>query len=460
MKKTTLIFAAVAIAVSASAQKYNGVIDKTVAVVGGEFIMLSDVEQEVQVMHANGYSSDRNVRCDILEQMLESKLFVMQARVDSLTVNQEMVMANLNQRIDAVRGGLGGDDKVEEYFGKSVARLRQEWHKQLEEMSLTQQEQQNIAKDIPEVTPYDVRAYLDTADVRNLPVVPTKYQMSQICIYPDREKAKMEAKERLLELRERIMNGEKFTTLARLYSEDPGTARRGGELGMAPANQYWPAFGDAALALKPGMISNVVETPDGFHIIQMITKKGDLVNVRHILLKPRFTSDDREKGFSKLDSLRTQIDSAKITFELAAKIFSEDPATRTNGGQMADINTGSSYFEMDKLKPGDYMAIRNLKEGDISEPVESLDNEGRGATERNGGNLVYKIIRLDKILPAHSATFESDYNDLYDVVVGQKQNQAIDRFVEKKIKETNIVIDPLFGDCEFRRAAWAEKVRK
>lgn len=369
-------------------------------------------------------------------------------------------MANLNQRMDAVRTSLGGDDKVEEYFGKSVYKLRQEWQQQLEDMSLTQQEQMQIAKNIPEVSPFDVKTYVDTADVRNLPEIPAKYQMSQICIYPDREKAKMEAKEKLLALRERIMAGEKFSTLARLYSQDLSNARKGGELGMAAKGSFWPAFSDAAMALKPGMVSNVVETPDGFHIIQLISKKGDMFNARHILIKPEYTAEDRTKGFKTLDSLRTQIDSGKISFETAARMYSQDPATRTNGGQMADINTGSSYFEIDQLKPSDYLAIRNLKEGEISEPVESMDNEGRGATDRNFGNTVYKIIRLDRIIPSHTANFEKDYNVLFEQVQMLKQNEAIDKFLEKKISETKIIIDPLFADCEFKRAAWAEKVRK
>ena len=326
--------------------------------------MLSDIEQEVQMMRANGYASDKNMRCDILENILESLMFLMQAKVDSLTVNSEMVMANLNQRMDAVRTSLGGDDKVEEYFGKSVYRLRKEWQQQLEDLSLTQQEQQNIAKNIPEVSPFDVKSFVDTADVRYLPVIPAKYQMSQICIYPDRERAKMEAKEKLLALRERIMAGEKFATLARLYSQDLSNARKGGELGMAAKGSFWPAFSDAAMALKPGMVSNVVETPDGFHIIQLISKNGDMFNARHILIKPEYTAEDREKAFRTLDSLRVQIDSNNISFEAAARKYSQDPATRTNGGQMADINTGSSYFEIDQLKPSDYIAIRNLKEGE------------------------------------------------------------------------------------------------
>ena len=386
---------------------------------------------------------------------MENKIFLMQARIDSLTVNYDMVDGELSNRIDQYRTFLGGDEEVEKQFGKPLYKLRQELRQMFEEQSLIQSEQGEIAGRIPEVTPYDVQQFLDTVSVEDLPVVPIKYQLSQICIYPDREAAAMAVKERLLSLRERVINGERFATLARIYSEDPGSARRGGELGMASKSIFWPAFSDAAMALRPGVISQIVETPDGYHIIEVIEKKGDMFNARHILLKPQYTVEDREKAFSRLDSLRTKILDDEIKFTLAARFFSEDPATRTNGGQMADPATGSSYFEIDQLKPADYAAIQDLKEGEISEPVESTDNEGyqQGRT----GNTVYKIIRVDKIVPAHPASFTNDYAELQGRVRSERQMQAIDEFLEKKIKETYIVIDPMYEECSFSREIWREK---
>jgi peptidyl-prolyl cis-trans isomerase SurA len=325
----------------------------------------------------------------------------------------------------------------------------------LEEQSLTEQERYEIASKIAEVTPYDVQQYIDSTEPEDLPMVPVKYQLSQICVYPDREAAAMAVKEKLLSLRERIMNGEKFATLARIYSEDPGSARRGGELGMASKSIFWPAFSDAAMALRPGTISQIVETPDGFHIIEVIEKKGDMFNARHILIKPQYTNEDREKAFARLDSLKTRIQDKEMTFELAARFFSEDPATRTNGGQMADPSTGSSYFDIDQLKPADYAAIKDLKVGEISEPVESQDNEGY--QQGRSGNLVYKIIRVDKIIPAHTATFENDYTQILEKVQQNKQMEAVNKFLEEKIKSTYIVIDPLFSECEFSREAWNKR---
>ena len=456
MKHIILTAAALLTCLNLSAQKYKGgVIDKTVAVVGGETLLLSDLEGEIQQMRMNGVSSDRDIRCELLESMMEAKIFLMQARIDSLSVNNDMVESNLSQRMDWFRTQLGGDEEMEKYFGKPLYKLRQEWQKTLEEQSLTEQERAEIASKIAEVTPYDVQQYIQATEPEDLPVVPVKYQLSQICIYPDRENAAVAVREKLLSLRERIMNGEKFATLARIYSEDPGSARRGGELGMASKSIFWPAFSDAAMALRPGTISQIVETPDGFHIIEVIEKTGDMFNARHILLKPQYTTEDREKAFARLDSLKTKIQEEEISFELAARFFSEDPATRTNGGQMADPATGSSYFEMDQLKPADYAAIKDLKVGEISQPVESQDNEGY--LQGRSGNLVYKIIRVDKIIPAHTATFENDYTQILDKVKQQKQLEAVDRFLSDKIKNTYIIIDPLFAECEFSREEWNKK---
>lgn len=448
--KTAIAVLLAGVPALAFGQRYpDGIIDKTIAVVGNEVITIGQLEEEVQVMQAQGYATDRNVRCEVLENMMSAKLFLMQARLDSLSVNNDMVESELSNRMDTFLTYFGGEEGVEQQFGKPLYRLRQEWRKAFEEQSLTQQMQNNIMTGIPEVTPHDVEVYLKETDPADLPVVPVKYQLSQICIYPDREAANMAVKERLLAIRERIINGEKFSTLARIYSQDPGSAMKGGELGMASKSIFWPAFSDAAMALKPGVVSQIVETPDGFHIIEVLEKNGDMFNARHILMKPEYTDEDREKAFHVLDSLKTEMANGAVTFEMAARFYSEDPATRTNGGQMADPNTGSSYFEIDQLKPQDYAAIKDLKEGEVSDPVESLDNEGRN------GNTVYKIIKVDKILPAHTASFEHDYNLLSEQVKQEASMKAVDDFIESKLKTTYIVIDPLFKNCDFEREGWS-----
>lgn len=453
--KLAAVAATLMLPISGFAQKYgNGLIDKTIAVVGNEMVSLSELEQEILYMRMQGMYSDKNMRCEQLEKMLENKLFLMQARVDSLSVNQEMVASTLSQRIDAMRTQLGGDDNVEKTYGKPLYKLRQEWKQQMEDMSLTQQMQQQISSQVPELTPHDVKEYLAETDPADLPMVPIKYQLSQICIYPDREAANLAVKEKLLGIRERIMNGEKFSTLARIYSEDPGSARKGGELGLASKSIFWPAFSDAAMSLKPGVISQIVETPDGFHIIEVLEKKGDMFNARHILIKPSYTDEDRQKAFKTLDSLKTEIQNNAVTFQMAARFYSQDAQTKTNGGQMADPYTGSSYFEIDQLKPEDYAAIKDLKEGEISEPVQSTDNEGRN------GNTVYKIIKVDKIIPAHTASFDKDYSELLEEARSKEQEAAIDQFINGKIKTTYIIIDPLFKNCDFSREGWNKIARE
>ena len=453
MNNRILIFAVIAALFAASpavnAQKYQkGLVDRTVALIGNDMIMLSQLESEAQMMSARGASVDQKARCEILEQLLVAKLFLVQAKLDSLPVNDANVEASLEGRVNETVTYLGGEEKVEEYFGKPMHKLRQEWKEQMEEQTLIQQMQQKVAQDIPKLTPRDIEKYCEETPQEDLPIVSTQYRIRQIGLYPDKKAAEMQVKEKLISLRERVVKGEKFSTLARLYSEDPGSMTRGGELGMNSRSIFWPAFSDAAMALKPGQVSQVVETPDGYHIIQMIERKGDMFNARHILIKPKYTSEDRNKAFAKLDSIRTEIVSDSISFFNAARRYSEDLKTVANGGLLADENTGSSYFEKDQLKPADYNVLKNMKEGDISEPFESLDNEGRN------GNTIYKIIMLEKVLPSHVANYKEDYSVLQTEVDNANAQKAIDAFIAEKQKSTYLVIDPLFRTCPFMREGW------
>ena len=432
------------------AQKYDGVIDKTVALVGNSMILLSQIESEVQMMQFQGYVSDRDLRCEVLENMMVSKLFYTQAQLDSLAVNPDMVEASLNERVDNILSQLGGEAEVEKYFGKPLHMLREEWRNVFVEQNLAQEMQREVAGKVSEVTPKEVQQYYRRTSKDSLPVIPTQYQYSQIVLYPNVERAAMAVRERLLEFRQRILDGEKFSLLATLYSEDPGSAMKGGELGMASRTIFWPAFSDAAMALKEGQVSPIVETPDGFHLIQMIRKDGDMFNARHILLKPRYTAEDRDSAFIRLDSIRNVILADSITFQQGAWKFSEDTKSRTNGGLVADPNTGAPFFDVDNLKPADFKVLQNMKEGEISAPFESVDDEGRS------GNTVYKIVRLEKIRPSHTATVEEDFNVLLDITTSNKAMEAIEKFIKEKQQTTYIVIDPMFQKCVFLRDGWVK----
>lgn len=434
--------------IGSNAQTYsNGLIDKTIAVVGNEAILLSQLEAEVQMMLAQGVISTQNVRCEILENLLKQKLFLIQSKLDSLKVNEDNVEMELQDRMNNALTALGGEKELAEYFNKPVHKLKAEWRETLRETSLTQQMQQKVVSDAGTLTPSQVERFYKRVNKDSLPIISTMYQLSQIVLYPSKEAAGLVAKERLLEFRNRILNGERFSTLATIYSQDPGSASRGGELRMAPKSLYWPAFSDAAMALKPGQISQVVETPDGFHIIQMIERNGDMFNARHILIKPEYTSEDRNKAFKTLDSLKTLILADSITFDRAAFKHSFEGKSAMNHGIMIDENTGASFFEKDQLKPADYNAVRNLKEGEISEPFESLDNEGRG-------NVIYKIIRLEKILPSHVANIKDDFMVVQNVANGDLAQKAIDKFIAEKQVENYIYVDDLFKNCQFSSKGW------
>ncbi|HOO69064.1 MAG: peptidylprolyl isomerase [Bacteroidales bacterium] len=434
---------------SAFGQKYgNGLVDKVIALVGNEMIQLSAIEEEVQMQIMQGVISDKNIRCEILENMLVSKLMLNQARLDSLTVNEEYVELELENRLQDIKTRLGGEKATEEYFHKPIFRLKQEWRELFREQSLTRDMQSTITEGVQPLTPKDIEDFYRDTPKDSLPIIPTQYQLSQIVLYPPKEEAVLMVKERLLEFRERILNGERFSTLATLYSQDPYSARRGGELGMAAKQMYWPAFGDAAIVLKEGQVSQIVETPDGYHLIQLIEREGDMFNARHILLKPDVLSSDRIDCLNRLDSIGNAIKTDSLTFERAAILYSEDPPSRLNGGRMADENSGSMLFDKDQLKTNDYNVLKDMKEGDISPAFESRDNEGRE------GNVIYKIIRLDKIIPSHTANLEDDYNVIQNMAENKQRLDAIEAFIKEKQQTTYIRIDPLFRDCVFKRDGW------
>lgn len=443
------ILALTATSTAAFSQKYNnGLVDKTIAIIGNDMIQLSTIEAEVQMMMVQGVTSDKNIRCEILEDLLTNKLLLTQARLDSLNVSGENIEGELNNRISQVLTQLGGEKALEEYFKKPLFKLKQEWREAIHEQLLTQEMQRKVAQGAPELTPSDVEAFYNRTPKDSLPIISTQYQIKQIVLYPNKEAAVLAVKERLLEFRERVMKGEKFSNLAAIYSQDPGSAIKGGELRMASKQLYWPAFSDAAMSLKPGQVSQIIETPDGFHLIQLIERDGDMFNARHILLKPLYTTEDRTSAFAKLDSLRTKIIADSINFETAALRFSQDPKTYINGGLMAEEMSGSSLFEKDLLKPEDYAIIKDMKVGDISEPFESTDNEGRS------GNTIYKILKLVKIVPSHVASFKDDFSILLNEAKNQASLKEIDKFITKKQESTFIRIDPMFTGCEFKREGW------
>jgi peptidyl-prolyl cis-trans isomerase SurA len=430
-------------ATTSQAQEKN-VIDKVIAVIGNEAVLLSDIEMDIYQRKMHGILSEENLFCKVLEDMLQSRLLIAQAKIDSLTVTQSAIQSSVDDRINYFIAQLGSEKAVEDQFKKPISKVREMLNEQAESQSLIEQMKNKIVSGI-EITPSDVKRFYETIPQDSIPIIPEQYSFQQITVYPPTADANFEVRERLLELRERIMKGEKFSTLAILYSQDIESAKRGGELGLSPATNFVVAFRNAALSLKAGQVSHIVETEYGFHIIQMIEKQGkDLINVRHILLKPVYSANDQRLAFSRLDSIKNIITSDSITFEQSALFFSQDEKTRMNGGLVVNSQTLSPRFDKDQLG-NNYFILRELKTGQISDPFKSTDNNGRE---------VYKIVKLKEIIPSHKANLKDDFPIIKSMVEGQKQMEKIMKWLDKKQQETYIRIDDDYKDCKFENKNW------
>ncbi|HBI81591.1 MAG TPA: peptidylprolyl isomerase [Bacteroidales bacterium] len=430
--------------ISSYAQE-NISIDKVIAVVGNERILLSDIEQELLRIKMQGSANTNINRCELLEQFLIQKLLITQAKIDSIEVNEGSIEAEVDRRLKYFINQIGSEKALENYFNKPIFEIKDDLREIIREQQLTQQMQRNIIDKV-NITPSDVKAFYKKIPTDSLPELPMQYELQQIVIYPpDTEKAKLEAKEKLLEIRNRVLNGERFATLAALYSEDRASAIKGGELGFRSREELVKAFADAAFNLKEGQISQVVETEYGLHIIQLIEKRNDQVNVRHILLKPQFTSDLLSKAVQKLDSIANLIRTDSISFDNAVLRFSEDKKSNLNKGLMLNPFTNTSLFEKEQLQPSDFYAIKDLKEGEFSSPFESRDEHA---------NIVFKIIRVKRIIPAHKANLKDDYDIIQQLAKSNKENEILGDWVSKKIKSFYIRIDEEFHSCNFHSQGW------
>lgn len=438
-----LVFTAVAVVPVKSQESIA--IDKVVAVIGNERILLSDVEQELLRIKMQGNTKAVITRCNVLEQLMIQKLLITQAKIDSLNTNENSVEIEVDRRLKYFINQIGSEKALENYFNKPIFEIKDDLREIIREQQLTQQMRQKIVDKV-KITPSDVKSFFKKIPADSLPMVPLQYELQQIVIYPPAaDKAKLEARERLLEIRNRILNGERFATLAALYSEDRASAIKGGELGFRSREELVKSFADAAFNLKEGQVSQVVETEYGFHIIQLIEARKDQVNVRHILLKPRFTNDLLAKAIEKLDSIANKIKADSITFDEAVMRFSEDKKTNLNKGLMVNPQTNSSLFEKELLQPSDFYAIKDLKEGEFSAPIESRDEHA---------NVVFKIIKVKRIVPAHKANLKDDYDKIQAMAKASRENEILRDWLNKKIKTVYIRIDKEFHNCDFETKGW------
>jgi peptidyl-prolyl cis-trans isomerase SurA len=423
----------------------DNVVDKIIAVVGNQVVLKSDVENRFISLQAQGYTSGSvDLKTEIFEDLLIQKLMIAQAAIDSIEVTEQEVENDLDRKMEMYISKIGSKEKLEQYFGKSILDMKNDLRDDTRNERIKEKMQAEITKDI-HITPAEVREFYNQFGKDSLPTISGELEVQQIVSYPqvtDDEKDRIRNK--LREFRDRVHNGESFSTLAVLYSEDPGSARKGGELGYTPRASLVPEFANVAFNLKTDKVSKIVETEYGFHIIQFIDRKGERINVRHILLKPKIEEVKRTQATSRLDSIADLIRSEKMNFNEAAFYFSADKDTRNNGGLIVNPYTGSSKFEKDNLPPAIAQQINDLKINEISEPFLDV-SEGKDA---------YKIIKIKSETKSHKANLSDDWNIFENMLTNKKQQDILSKWIKEKQANTYVHIDDTYKNAVFRFKGW------
>ena len=460
MKRNVVLCLLTLLSVQVFAQKQSQVVDKIVAVVGKNVILQSDVENQYMQYRLQGGAegSYQSLHCEILESLLFQKLMLNQAEMDSLTVEDDVVDAEMARRMGEYMAGFGSQEKMEAVLGKTLPEIKDELRPIVKDRMLQEQVMNKIIENVV-VTPSEVKSFYKSMPQDSIPMVSPEYEIAQIVKRPPVSiDEKLEVKDRLYQIRKRILSGESiFSTMAILYSEDPGSARKGGELGFVGKGEFAPAFETAAFNLRDGEISEVIETEFGFHIIQLIERRDDMVNCRHILLTAKVPVEALEKAKNELDSVATLIHSGEITFDEACKKFSDDD-TKNNGGYILNPATAGNRISVTDLQELEqypqYAEFKNLafvisrlEEGEFSEPVPMYTRDSQDA---------YRIVMVKKKVEAHKANLTDDYNLIQGWALEQKKQQAREKWIREKANKAYIRIDENFADCEFN-FDWTQK---
>lgn len=432
-------------------QAQTNVIDEVVWVVGDEAILKSEVEEARLHALSQGQKFDRDPYCVIPEQLAVQKLFLNQAAIDSVEVSESEVIQQVdfltNQYIEAI----GSREKMEEYFNKTSTEIREAMRDNARDGLTVQKMQQTLVGEV-KVTPAEVRRYFNDLPSDSIPYIPTQVEVQIITHQPKVSIAEEERiKKELRDYTERINNGEiSFSTLARLYSEDKLSAIKGGELGFEGRGQLVPEYANVAFNLQdPNKVSKIVESEFGFHIIQLIEKRGDRVNTRHILLKPRIDPEDLEAGVLRLDSIADDIRRDKFSFDDAASILSHDKDTRNNYGLLPNPYTGTARFEMQQLPQEIAKVVDKMKVGEISDAFTMINEKD--------GKEICVIVKLRSRIDGHKATISDDYQSLKEIVLSKKTDEMIDQWILKKQKETYVRINEGWRGCEFKYPGWLDE---
>lgn len=415
------------------------VIDQVIAVVGTSAVLESDIINQQRQMEGQGVDLGDDARCAILDEVMLQKLLYNQAVLDSVVVRDDQVEQVLERRLRYFISQIGSREKLEAYYGKTIDELKEEFREVVREQELSQQMEANITENI-NVTPSEVRRFFNNLSADSIPMVESELTLAEIVKNPPVSKEEIAlVKERLDEFRTRVLQGENFATLAILYSEDPGSARRGGELGFYGRGELYPEFEAVAFSLRPGEISDIVETQAGYHIIQMIERRGDQINVRHILLMTKVSPLDLMTAKNQLDSVRVLIQTGQMTFEEAVEKYSDHPG-KINQGLMVNPYSGTNRFRTEDLEPALFFLIDKLETGQITEAVPMMTEEGKQA---------YRIVKLIERKEAHKANLQEDYDLIQQFALQQKQRQAIQRWIDRKLINTYVYVNEDYRDCKY-----------
>jgi peptidyl-prolyl cis-trans isomerase SurA len=385
-------------------------------------------------------SGSEKAKCDLLKSMIVQKMLLYRAiEVDSVEISDAQVEANMSQRMRYFVNQMGSEEKLAAYYNKSIEDIKDEFRKAIREQMLVQRERQELTKNVT-ITPSEVNHFYKNLPTDSIPMIQTEYVIGQIMKKPPINPAELnETRAKLKKLRQRIVNGEKFSTLAILYSEDQASAKNGGELGFYGRGELYPEFEAVAFNLDKGEVSEIVKTKAGFHIIQLIDRRGDLVNVRHILMSPKPSASDLMIAKNELDSIARLIRNGDYSFEEAAKKFSDAPDA-INGGMMVNPITNNNKFKADELSPDVSYAVRGLEEGEISAAMPMVTDENRKA---------YRILFLKEKSEPHQASLKKDYNTIQDWALEEKKSKKINSWIQEAVKNTYIRINDPFKDCDF-----------
>lgn len=431
----------------ASAQERKNVIDEVIWVVGDEAILKSDVENARMEFLQQGQRFEGDPYCVIPEQLAVQKLFLHQAAIDSVTVSDADVFQEVDMRLNAVLLDFGSREKLEEYSGKSLTQIREQMFNSYKDKKMVERVQRSLVENV-KVTPAQVRRYFKDMPEDSIPFIPTKVECQIITREPVIPIEEIEhVKDDLRSYTERINNGSaQFSTLALLYSEDKLSAQQGGELGFAGRGSYVPEFANVAFNLTdPKAVSKIVETEFGFHIIQLIEKRGDMINCRHILRKPRVSTEALQKCVNDLDSIAAEINKGLYTFDECVSVVSYDKDTRNNYGLLFDEQTGLSKYEMKDLPTEVARTVAGMKVGEISKPFIMVNKKGKE---------VVAIVKLKNRVNGHRATMAEDYQELQNVVMNKLCDEKLEQWIRDKQKTTYIHINEDWQNCEFQYSGW------